>query len=119
MASVADWTEQQKADVALLFTNLAGLFSALSKAANAVNPLGLQAFAAARVTPLIQAIMTENLHAADLIPNPTGYAGKQDVTVAEFNQMQTVANALMATLQTALAGAAPDGWLPKAVGINT
>jgi len=103
----ADFTDEQKTDIALYDTYLRGVFSSLANIAKTADVDQWYAFATVNVDPLIA-----GLDDADAIPNSTGLGGAKDMTVSEFKTLQVIARQLT-TLNTA-----NRDLLVKAVGVN-
>lgn len=87
-------TPQEHEDLRVWQTNMRTLIAMLGRVAKQVDVPALVAFATIRVAPIL-----EKLDATEVPPNPTGYAGSRDMTVAELIALRTAAHGLIAALE--------------------
>ena len=107
MATYAELTDQQKADLETDDKLYRGVLSSLLHLRKQSNAEHMAAWIVANVDAAV-----DSLDAGEAVPNATNLVGAADLTAAEWRQMRDALRALMTT------AAALEPVAIKAVGIN-
>jgi hypothetical protein len=107
MATFAELTAEQQADLGRYDLFLRGVFSSLARLGRDADVDQWNTFATVNVDPVLA-----TLGPAELIPTMTGLGGAKPLTQAEFLELQGIARQLRALLER------ERTLLVKAIGVN-